>query len=331
MTTTPPDEEGYKYRRSTSESGYSDTLASPSPQDQYQYRKGNIATMMMGNIAVGEPKMPSNQWEKSSIWEYRDTDYFKRNVEVNKDSLLLDVDDFYKMPTEEEISNANNDMVYTRKKVGTKELSSENLLMSGLKLNEEGSKYNSNLSLRQAFIPSTFSPDVPKRLHVSNIPFRFREPHLLYMFEKFGEVTDVEIIYNDKGSKGFGFVTMAKGEDADTARMVLHGSTVEGRIIEVNLATPKITPVNRPSCTQQQATWMKSFPSPVFHGRTFNTPSTSATSLTMLQAQTRLAEVQLEVLQLQQKMMHIKYEVKKSEDVGAGGLAGNSGHSNSSV
>ena len=150
------------------------------------------------------------------------------------------------------------------------------------------------------------------------------------MFEKFGEVTDVEIIYNDKGSKGFGFVTMAKGEDADTARMVLHGSTVEGRIIEVNLATPKITPVNRPTCTQQQATWMKSFPSPVFHGRTFNTPSTSVTSLTLLQAQTRLAEVQLEVLQLQQKMMHIKYEVKEPKGYNVVGEAGISGYSNSS-
>merc|ERR1719347_2044104 len=112
------------------------------------------------------------------------------------------------------------------------------------------------------------SPEVPKRLHVSNIPFRFREPHLLYMFEKFGEVTDVEIIYNDKGSKGFGFVTLAKGSDADRARLVLHGSTVEGRIIEVNLATPKITPVNRPSCSQPTM-WINGYSTPVFHGRSF--------------------------------------------------------------
>merc|ERR1712098_701842 len=80
------------------------------------------------------------------------------------------------------------------------------------------------------------------------------------MFEKFGEVTDVEIIYNDKGSKGFGFVTMAKGSDADKARLVLHGGTVEGRIIEVNLATPKITPVNRPSCSQPTMWMMVSLP-----------------------------------------------------------------------
>lgn len=41
----------------------------------------------------------------------------------------------------------------------------------------------------------------PKRLHVSNIPFRFRDHDLKAMFEKFGPVTDVEIIFNERGSK----------------------------------------------------------------------------------------------------------------------------------
>ena len=44
--------------------------------------------------------------------------------------------------------------------------------------------------------------DLPKRLHVSNIPFRFREPNLAALFIRFGEVTESEIIYNDRGSKG---------------------------------------------------------------------------------------------------------------------------------
>ena len=60
------------------------------------------------------------------------------------------------------------------------------------------------------------------------------------LFGKFGNVEDAEIIYNDKGSKGFGFVTMSRGKDADHARMMLNHSIVEGRIIEVNLATPKV-------------------------------------------------------------------------------------------
>ncbi|MFH4976212.1 hypothetical protein AB6A40_002921 [Gnathostoma spinigerum] len=88
---------------------------------------------------------------------------------------------------------------------------------------------------------STTSGDgAPKRLHVSNIPFRFRDPDLRVMFEKYGPVTDVEIIFNERGSKGFGFVTMEKAADAEKARQELHGSTVEGRKIEVNCATARI-------------------------------------------------------------------------------------------
>ncbi|VDL69506.1 unnamed protein product [Nippostrongylus brasiliensis] len=80
----------------------------------------------------------------------------------------------------------------------------------------------------------------PKRLHVSNIPFRFRDPDLRLMFEKFGPVMDVEIIFNERGSKGFGFVTMEKSADAEKARQELHGSMVEGRKVEVNCATARI-------------------------------------------------------------------------------------------
>ena len=41
----------------------------------------------------------------------------------------------------------------------------------------------------------------PKRLHVSNIPFRFRDPDLRQMFGKHGSILDVEIIFNERGSK----------------------------------------------------------------------------------------------------------------------------------
>ena len=57
-----------------------------------------------------------------------------------------------------------------------------------------------------------------KRLHVSNIPFRFREPDLRAMFEKFGKVNEVEIIFNERGSKGFGFVSFANKDEADVAK-----------------------------------------------------------------------------------------------------------------
>ncbi|XP_059924221.1 RNA binding protein fox-1 homolog 1, partial [Gadus macrocephalus] len=80
----------------------------------------------------------------------------------------------------------------------------------------------------------------PKRLHVSNIPFRFRDPDLRQMFGQFGKILDVEIIFNERGSKGFGFVTFELIADADRAREKLHATVVEGRKIEVNNATARV-------------------------------------------------------------------------------------------
>jgi hypothetical protein len=89
-------------------------------------------------------------------------------------------------------------------------------------------------------LPAPNPQTTPKRLHVSNIPFRFRDPDLRNMFGKYGTLLDVEIIFNERGSKGFGFVTFAKGVEADKARDELHGTIVEGRKIEVNNATARV-------------------------------------------------------------------------------------------
>ncbi|OTF71934.1 ataxin 2-binding protein (hexaribonucleotide binding protein 1)-like protein [Euroglyphus maynei] len=61
----------------------------------------------------------------------------------------------------------------------------------------------------------------PKRLHVSNIPFRYRDVDLQQLF------------------KGFGFVTFANGISADNARDCLNGQIIDGRKIEVNNATTR--------------------------------------------------------------------------------------------
>ncbi|KAG0727967.1 RNA binding protein fox-1 1 [Chionoecetes opilio] len=70
--------------------------------------------------------------------------------------------------------------------------------------------------------PAPANKEQPKRLHVSNIPFRFRDPDLRNMFG------------------GFGFVTFASAADADRARESLNGTVVEGRKIEVNNATARV-------------------------------------------------------------------------------------------
>lgn len=60
------------------------------------------------------------------------------------------------------------------------------------------------------------------------------------MFGQFGKILDVEIIFNERGSKGFGFVTFESATEADRAREKLNGTIVEGRKIEVNNATARV-------------------------------------------------------------------------------------------
>ncbi|NWX91093.1 RFOX3 protein, partial [Nothoprocta pentlandii] len=93
---------------------------------------------------------------------------------------------------------------------------------------------------QQLHSSDTADKQQPKRLHVSNIPFRFRDPDLRQMFGQFGKILDVEIIFNERGSKGFGFVTFETSADADRAREKLNGTIVEGRKIEVNNATARV-------------------------------------------------------------------------------------------
>ncbi|XP_028395526.1 RNA binding protein fox-1 homolog 3-like [Dendronephthya gigantea] len=87
-----------------------------------------------------------------------------------------------------------------------------------------------------------------KRLHVTNLPFRIRDNDLHDMFGKYGEILEAEIIYNERGSKGFGFVTMTQAADAMKARDNLNGTVIDGRKIEVNNATPR--PKRGPMSTQ---------------------------------------------------------------------------------
>ncbi|KAE8575786.1 hypothetical protein XENTR_v10003939 [Xenopus tropicalis] len=101
-------------------------------------------------------------------------------------------------------------------------------------------------SSQQLQCPESTEKQQPKRLHVSNIPFRFRDPDLRQMFGQFGKILDVEIIFNERGSKGFGFVTFETSMDADRAREKLNGTIVEGRKIEVNNATARVMTNKKP-------------------------------------------------------------------------------------
>ena len=79
------------------------------------------------------------------------------------------------------------------------------------------------------------------KLYVGNIPFATTAQDLQDLFSQAGGVAAVDLIF-DKftgRSRGFAFVTMATGEDAQKAIEKLHGHAMEGRNITVNEARPK--------------------------------------------------------------------------------------------
>lgn len=77
------------------------------------------------------------------------------------------------------------------------------------------------------------------RLHVSNIPFQWSKEKLAEVFGKFGTTFDVEVVYNERGSKGFGFVTFLAKKDALEAKRRMDREIVDGRRLVVNFAKPK--------------------------------------------------------------------------------------------
>ena len=79
------------------------------------------------------------------------------------------------------------------------------------------------------------------KLYVGNLSFQTGENELQTLFAQVGTVESCRIITDrDTGrSKGFGFVEMANADVAQAAIKALHGMSVDGRSIVVNLARPR--------------------------------------------------------------------------------------------
>jgi len=268
----------------------------------------DILTFQLSNLNMSPLPTYSYQWEQPSKWNE------DGHVKPRSCSTPLPVD----TSSLTSISNSLNTMPTLPPSLPSlTEQSLERLLQQGLHQDLTMNGFDqSPLSLQ---VPA----DLPKRLHISNIPFRFREQHLVQLLGQFGKVTAAEIIYNEKGSKGFGFVTMARGRDADMATLGLHGTVVEGRIVEVNLATkktsgsrtqlPPMTNFNQGPGTT--IIWRKTDrPPPVLPFRTFSPP---ATPQALVEAQARLAEAQLAVLQIEQQLLCSNHT---RVDIGATGM-----------
>ena len=79
------------------------------------------------------------------------------------------------------------------------------------------------------------------KLFIGSLPFATTSDELKEIFAKVGEVASANVV-TDKmtgRSRGFGFVEMAKDEDAKAAIEKLNGSDVGGRKIFVSEARPQ--------------------------------------------------------------------------------------------
>jgi RNA recognition motif-containing protein len=79
------------------------------------------------------------------------------------------------------------------------------------------------------------------KLYVGNLSYDVNNESLTDMFKEFGEVTEAVVIVDRETnrSKGFGFVTFTKEEDAAKAIKELDGKELDGRSIKVNVAKPR--------------------------------------------------------------------------------------------
>lgn len=79
------------------------------------------------------------------------------------------------------------------------------------------------------------------KIYVGNLPYSVTDASLESNFSEFGSVSSAKVMMDrDTGrSKGFGFVEMASAEVAQAAIKGLHGMSVDGRSIIVNLARPR--------------------------------------------------------------------------------------------
>jgi RNA recognition motif-containing protein len=79
------------------------------------------------------------------------------------------------------------------------------------------------------------------KLYVGGLPYSSTEQQLQELFSQHGSVTSAKII-TDKytgQSRGFGFVEMATGEEAQKAITALNGTQLDGRTLTVNEARPQ--------------------------------------------------------------------------------------------
>ena len=79
------------------------------------------------------------------------------------------------------------------------------------------------------------------KLYVGNLPYTTVDADLQALFSQAGTVKSAQVIKDRQSgrSKGFGFVEMSSGEEAQSAITMFHGKDYSGRPLTVNIARPR--------------------------------------------------------------------------------------------
>ena len=79
------------------------------------------------------------------------------------------------------------------------------------------------------------------KMYVGNLSFSTSEDALRQLFEQHGQVTSAQLVMDRETGRprGFGFVEMNDGAQAQAAINALNGKEFEGRQLNVNEARPK--------------------------------------------------------------------------------------------
>ena len=83
-------------------------------------------------------------------------------------------------------------------------------------------------------------------IFIANLDWSITSEDLKTTFSTFGEVTYAHVVYEKetKRSKGFGYIEMTNSEEAINAIEALNGMEINGRALDVKIASPK---ENRPN------------------------------------------------------------------------------------
>ncbi|MFQ5873010.1 MAG: RNA recognition motif domain-containing protein [Dehalococcoidia bacterium] len=78
-------------------------------------------------------------------------------------------------------------------------------------------------------------------IYVGNLAYEVTDDDLMAAFSEYGEVTSAKVITDrfSGRSRGFGFVEMTNGTEAQTAIDSLNGTDLKGRPLTVNQARPR--------------------------------------------------------------------------------------------